>query len=465
MPLTDTAVRNAKGRERPLKLGDGGGLHLLVNPDGTRYWRMAYRYQGRQKTLALGVYPIVSLADARMARDAAKKLLARDVDPSQVRKDQKRGARLSAKNTFEAVAREWCENQKEGWTARYHNHVVTQLEADVYPQIGSQPIMDIEPPELLAVLRNVEKRGALEIAKRLRQTVGQVFRYGIVTGRAKRDPSVDLKGALKAAGRQAHHKAMPREDLPEFLRASSAYDGAARTRLGLRLAMLTFVHTTELRAARWDEIDLEGAEWRIPAERMKMRSPHIVPLSRQAVETFAELGAIAGKSPYVFPSPGVEGCMSNNTMLYAMYRMGFHGRATVHGFRAVASTLLNEMGFHPDWIERQLAHDERNKVRAAYNHAQYLPERRRMMQQWATTSTILPMAQMSSCIGLAEALARTKSHSPIRASFSAGALARGIYDLEKSPCDGVKTSELAGRKEPRGRKRSRRNELEQSRSR
>ncbi|HEX3495914.1 MAG TPA: tyrosine-type recombinase/integrase [Methylocella sp.] len=320
------------------------------------------------------VYPIVSLADAREARD---------VDPWQARKDQKRGARLSARNTFEAVAREWCENQKEGWTVRYHNHVVTQLEADGYPQIGSKPIMNIEPPDLLAVLRKVDKRGALEIAKRLRQTVGQVFRYGIVTGRAKRDPSVDMKGALKAAGRQAHHKAMPREDLPEFLRALSAYDGAARTQLGLRLAVLTFVRTTELRAACWDEIDLEGAEWRIPAERMKMRSPHIVPLSRQAVETFAELRAIAGKSRYVFPSPGVEGCMSNNTMLYAMYRMGFHGRATVHGFRAVASTLLNEMGFHPDRIERQLAHDERNRVRAACNHAQYLPERRCIMQQWA----------------------------------------------------------------------------------
>jgi integrase len=383
MPLTDTAVRNAKGREKPQKLSDGGGLHLLVNPDGARYWRMAYRYQGRQKTLAFGVYPIVSLADARAARDAAKKLLARDIDPSEARKEQKHSARLSAKNTFEAVAREWCENQRDGWTGRYHDHVVTRLEADVFPELGSRPIAEIEPPELLAALRKVEKRAALEIAKRLRQTVGQVFRYGIVTGRAKRDPSVDLKGALKASGRQAHHKAMPREDLPEFLRALSNYDGEARTRLALRLAVLTFVRTTELRAARWDEVDLEAAEWRIPAERMQMRAPHIVPLSRQAVETFAELRSIAGRSDYVFPSPGAEGCMSNNTMLFAIYRMGFHGRATVHGFRAVASTLLNEMGFHPDWIERQLAHDERNKARAAYNHAQYLPERRRMMQQWA----------------------------------------------------------------------------------
>jgi integrase len=383
MPLTDTAVRNAKRREKPQKLSDGGGLHLLVNPDGARYWRLAYRYHGRQKTLALGVYPIVSLADARMARDGAKLLLARNIDPSQARKEQKRAARLSADNTFEIVAREWCENQRDGWAALYRDYVMRRLEADVFPEIGSRPIAEIEPPELLAVLRKVEKRGAVEIAKRLRQTVGQVFRYGIVTGRAKRDPSVDLKGALKASGRRAHHKAMPREDLPIFLRALSTYDGEARTRLGLHLAVLTFVRTTELRAARWDEVDLETAEWRIPAERMKMRDPHIVPLSRQAVEIFAELRSIAGQSNYVFPSAGTEGFMSNNTMLFAMYRLGFHGRATVHGFRAVASTLLNEMGFHPDCIERQLAHDERNKVRAAYNHAQYLPERRRMMQLWA----------------------------------------------------------------------------------
>ena len=383
MPLTDTAVRNAKRGERPKKISDGGGLHLLVNPDGARYWRMAYRYKGRQKTLALGVYPIVSLADARIGRDAAKKLLARDVDPSLARKEQRRAARLSGENTFEIVAREWCENQKNGWTPRYHRHVVTRLEADVFPEIGSRPIAEIEPPELLTILRKVEKRGALEIAKRLRQTVGQIFRYGIITERAKRDPSADLKGALRASGRQAHHKAIPREELPIFLRALSAYDGEARTRLGLRLALLTFVRTSELRAARWEEVNLEAAVWRIPVERMKMRAPHIVPLSRQAVDAFTELRSIAGRSDFVFPSPSAEGYMSNNTMLFAMYRMGFHGRATVHGFRAVASTLLNEMGFHSDWIERQLAHDERNKVRAAYNHAQYLPERRRMMQQWA----------------------------------------------------------------------------------
>ena len=383
MSLTDAAVRNAKQSGKPQKLSDGGGLFLLATPEGARYWRMAYRFHGRQKTLAIGVYPAVSLADARVAREAAKKLLVRGIDPSQAKKEERLAARLSAKNTFEAVSREWCDNQKEGWTARYHDHVVARLEADVFPQFGARPIAEIEPPELLDVLRKVEKRGALEIAKRLRQTVGQVFRYAIVTGRAKRDPSVDLKEALKAAGRQTHHKAMPREDLPQFLRALSTYDGEARTRLALRLVVLTFVRTTELRGARWNEIDLDAAEWRIAAERMKMRARHIVPLSRQAVEAFKELMPLAGLSPFVFPSPSAEGFMSNNTMLFAMYRMGFHGRATVHGFRAVASTLLNEMGFQPDWIERQLAHDDRNKVRAAYNHAQYLPERRRMMQQWA----------------------------------------------------------------------------------
>ena len=383
MPLTDVQCRKAKPGARPRKLSDGGGLHLLVDPRGGCYWRMAYRFGGKQKTLALGAYPAVPLADARAARDAAKRQLSAGIDPSQARKDEKRAAKLSADNTVEALAREWHANQKDGWTPGYARHVIVRLEADVFPAIGSRPIAEIEAPELLDVLRRVEARGALDIAKRLRQTVGQVFRYAIATGRARRDPAADLKGALKSAGRQQHHRAMPREELPGFLRALSAYDGEPRTRLALRLMTLTFVRTGELRAARWEEFDLEAGEWRIPAERMKMRTPHIVPLSRQAIEVLKELRPLAGNSPFLFPSKGAEGLMSNNTMLYALYRMGYHGRATVHGFRAVASTLLNEMGFHHDWIERQLAHDERNKVRAAYNHAQYLAERRRMMQHWA----------------------------------------------------------------------------------
>lgn len=382
-PLSDISLRKLKPQAKPLKQFDGGGLYVLVSPNGARYWRLDYRFNGKRKTLAIGVYPNVSLAEARDARAAAKKLLAACTDPMQAKRERKRAERLSGENTFEALARDWHENYKGGWTENYAAHVLRRFEADIFPEIGSRPIAEIEPPELLDVLRKVEKRGALDIAKRLRQTVGQVFRYGIQIGRAKRDPSADLKGALKAAGWQQHHRAMPREELPEFLRALSGYDGAVKTRLALRLIVLTFVRTTELRAATWSEINLETGEWRIPAERMKMRNPHIVPLSRQVVEALIELRQMAGKSPFVFPSPGAEGYMSNNTMLFAMYRMGFHGRATVHGFRAVASTLLNEMGFNPDWIERQLAHSEQNKVRAAYNHAQYLPERRRMMQHWA----------------------------------------------------------------------------------
>jgi len=377
------AVQKLKTAAKPYKRSDGGGLYLLVSADGSKYWRMAYRFHGKQKTLAIGVYPAVSLARARDAREAAKKLLAAGADPMQAKRERKRMEKLAAANTFEAVAREWHENGKGHWTENYSAHVLKRLETDIFPVIGSRPIVEIEPLELLDALRKVEKRGALDIAKRLRQTAGQIFRFGIATGRAKRDPSADLKGALKAAGRQQHHKAIPRAELSGFLRALSSYDGAAQTRLALRLMVLTFVRTTELRAARWVEFNFDGGEWQIPAERMKMREPHCVPLSRQACEVLTELRQLAGKSEFVFPSPGAEGYMSNNTMLYAMYRMGFHGRATVHGFRAVASTLLNEMGFNSDWIERQLAHDERNKVRAAYNHAQYLAERRRMMQQWA----------------------------------------------------------------------------------
>lgn len=383
MPLTDLMVRNAKPGEKDRKISDGGGLYLLVKAGGSRLWQMAYRFGGKQKTLAFGPYPTVSLAEAREKREAAKKQLAAGTDPGQIRKEEKRAATVATENSFEVVAREWHENQRGGWEDRTARYVLNRLEADVFPSIGSIPIDQIEPPELLDLLRKVEKRGAEEVARRLRQTIGQIFRYAIVTGRAKRDPAADLKGALKTPGRQEHHKSMPREELPAFLGALDAYDGDPRTALALRLALLTFVRTTELRAAAWREVDLKAAEWRIPPERMKMRSPHIVPLPRQAVAVFEALKPMAGNSPLVFPSPGKEGCMSNNTMLFAMYRMGYHGRATVHGFRAVASTILNEMGFNPDWIERQLAHDDRNKVRAAYNHAQYLPERRGMMQAWA----------------------------------------------------------------------------------
>ncbi|MFG1210407.1 tyrosine-type recombinase/integrase [Xanthobacter flavus] len=389
MPLTDTQVRNAKGKEKPYKLGDGGWLFLLVNPDGHRYWRMSYRFAGKQKTLSLGVYPAVTLAEARKRRDEIKEQLANGTDPSEARRATKAAVALGTDRTFEVIAREWHTLKSSAWVASYSKLLLSRLEADVFPAIGRRPIADIEPPEILAAIRKVEARGALDLAGREMQAVGAVFRYAVATGRATRDPTQDLRGALKPAGRQQHHRAMPREELPDFLRAVAAYDGDPRTALALKLMLLTFVRTSELRAARWAEFEgLNGEEgveplWRIPPDRMKMRFEHLVPLSRQAVAVLRELRPLSGVSPYLFPSPSKEGVMSNNTMLYALYRLGWHGRATVHGFRGMASTWFNEAGYDRDWVERQLSHDERNKIRGAYNSAQYLAGRRQMMGDWA----------------------------------------------------------------------------------
>jgi integrase len=363
-------------------------MYLLVTPDDARYWRLDYRFAGKRRTLALGIYPIVSLANARSRREDARALLAKDIDPGMAKKATKRIAKLASENTFEALAREWIANQRSRLAVRYTALLLARLEADIFPQIGSRPITDIDAPELLEMFRKVEKRGVIETARRLRQLCGQVFRYAIVTGRAQHDPSADLRGALKSSQRSRGHKAMSVDEVPNFLRSLDAYDGDPRTRLALRLAVLTFVRTTELRAARWSEFEnLDGIDplWRIPSERMKMKREHIVPLAPQAIVVLQELRALSGSaaSPFLFPSPSRDGYMSNNTMLYALYRMGYHGRATVHGFRAMASTALNEMGFRSDVIECQLAHQEKNAVRAAYNRAEYLSERRAMMSHWA----------------------------------------------------------------------------------
>jgi integrase len=388
MRLTDTRVRNAKPQARAYKLSDGGGMYLLVSPDGARYWRLDYRFAGKRRTLALGVYPIMTLFAARTGRDEARRLLTQDIDPNAAKRARKRAAKVASENTFEAIAREWIANQRHRLAARYCALLLNRLEADVFPHIGSRPIAEIDAPELLDVLRRVEKRGVIETARRLRQICGQVFRYAIASSRAKHDPSADLRGALKSAGRPRGHKAMAPNEMPRFFKAIETYDGDPRTRLALRLIVLTFARTSELRAARWSEFENlggNGPTWRIPAERTKMKREHIVPLSSQAVAVLRELRALPGAetSPFLFPSPSREGYMSNNTMLYALYRLGYHGRATVHGFRAMASTALNEMGFRPDVIERQLAHQEQNAVRAAYNRAEYLMERRVMMKHWA----------------------------------------------------------------------------------
>jgi integrase len=388
MPLADTRVRNAKGRAKPYKLSDGGGMYLLVVPDGGRYWRLDYRFAGKRRTLALGVYPTVPLSDARARREEARTLLTKGTDPSAAKKVRKRAASHADETTFEPIAREWVQRQRKRLAPRYCTQVLTRLEADVFPQIGSRAITGITAADLLDVLHRVETRGAFETVRRLRQSCGQIFRYAIVTGRAERDPANDLKGALRSPGRKRGHKAMSRDELPTFLTKLSTYDGDPRTRIALKLIVLTFVRTGELRAAQWSEFDdLSGTEplWRIPAERMKMKREHFVPLAPQVVTLLRQLRASPGSeaSRFLFPSPAREGCMSYNTMLYALYRMGYHSRATVHGFRAVASTTLNEMGFRSDVIERQLAHEERDAVRAAYNQAEYLAERRVMMSYWA----------------------------------------------------------------------------------
>jgi integrase len=388
MALTDTRARTAKPSAKPYKLSDGGGMYLLVKSDGARYWRLDYRYAGKRRTLALGVYPTVSLSAARACREEARRLLTKNLDPAAAKKVAKRACKLATESTFEAVAREWLANQRHRLAPRYCALLLARLQTDIFPQIGSRPVAEIDAPELLEALRKVEKRGVIETARRLRQICGQIFRYAVASGRAKHDPSADLRGALKSPGRPRGHKAMSLDDLPVFLNALEVYDGDVRTRLALKLMVLTFPRTTELRAARWSEIEnLEGIEplWRVPAERMKMKEEHCVPLAPQAVVLVRELRALPGSdsSPFLFPSPSRDGHMSNNTMLYALYRIGYHGRATVHGFRAMASTTLNEMGFRPEVIERQLAHQERNAVRAAYNRAEYLSERRAMMKHWA----------------------------------------------------------------------------------
>ncbi len=386
MPLTDTALRNAKAREKPYKLSDGGGLYLLVATSGTRLWNLAYRFNGKQKKLSFGAYPSVALSDARARRDEAKKLLAAGTDPSAEKKAEKRRAVLAEACTFESVAKEWFEHSKARWVESYSTRIWSRIEDDVLPVIGKMPITAVEAPELLDMVRAVEDRGAIEMAKRELQYCSQIFRYAVATGRARRDPCGDLRGALKPAGRKKSRAALKAVDLPDFLRALADYDGEPQTRIALQLVAMTFVRTQELRFAQWTEFEgLDGDEpmWRIPAERMKMRVEHLVPLAPQVVALLRELRPLAGQSKLLFPSPGKKGVMSENTMIYAMYRMGYKSRATVHGLRGTASTILNESGWNADWIERQLAHAEEDEVRGAYNSAEWLPGRTKMMKWWA----------------------------------------------------------------------------------
>lgn len=381
--LSDTAVRNAKPKSKPYKMADGEGLFLLVLPSGAKYWRLKYFFGGKEKLLALGVYPEITLAEARERRSQARKSLAHGNDPGEAKKEAKRQATLKAANSFEAVALEWLEKRNHHLSESTRDVKKRRLEAYVLPKIGARAIGDITAADVLAMVRTVESRGKLELARRVMQITGQVFMYAIATGRAERNPVPDLRGAIQTPN-VGHHAYLKESELPDFLGKLEDYDGHPQTKLALRLLMLTFVRTTELRAAEWGEISWDKAEWRIPATRMKMKQTHIVPLSHQAIATLRALQKLSGSRQYVFPnSHNPSAFMSENTMLYALYRMGYHSRTTGHGFRSTASTILNEHGFRADVIERQLAHTERNMVRAAYNHAQYLSERRQMMQWWA----------------------------------------------------------------------------------
>jgi len=384
MALTDTAVRNAKPKAAPYKAADGGGLYLLTKPTGGKLWRLDYRHAGKRKTLALGGYPDVSLAGARLRRDEARRLLAEGIDPGEHRK-LTRDKQPREADSFEAVAREWFAKFAPTWAPTHADKIIRRLERDAFPWLGHRPAGAIEAPEILGVLRRVEARGALETAHRLQQNIGQAMRYAIATGRATRNPAADLRGALPPASGRHHAAIVDPKAAGELLRVIDGYAGSFVTACALRLAPLVFVRPGELRRAEWAEIDMDAAEWRIPAEKMKARQPHRVPLASQAVAVLRELLALTGRGRYVFPGArSAQRPMSENTVNAALRRLGFaKDMMTGHGFRSMASTILHEQGWPTDTIERQLAHAEKNQIKAAYNRAEHLPERRKMMQAWA----------------------------------------------------------------------------------
>jgi integrase len=385
MPLTDTAIKKAKPGPKPIKLSDERGLYLLVTEKGSKLWRWKYRIDGKEKVMALGAYPDVSLAEARDAMSAARKLLVSGDDPMVIRKSNKQARKASAENSFAAVSRLWWNHWKVSRSPRHADYVIRRLEGDIIPAIGAMPVDAIRAPELVQMTKGIAARGAVDIAKRALQTTGQVFRYAIAHGLAKQNPATDIKpGDILPARKKVNYPRISSKELPDLLRHIEAYPGAATTRLAMKLMALTFVRTSELIRARWEEFDLEKQRWDIPANRMKMKEPHIVPLSTQAVNLLKALQTLTGHSALLFPGErDHEKPMSNNTILGALKRMGYKGRMTGHGFRGVASTLLHEMGFNHAHIELQLAHQERDEVSAAYNYATYLRERSQMMQHWS----------------------------------------------------------------------------------
>lgn len=383
MALTDVKVRTAKPLDKPYKLADGGGLYLLVNANGSRYWRMKYRVMGREKLLSIGVYPDVSLAVARQKRDEARRSLAAGDDPGAIKKAEKQARKIATANTFESIAREWHKSKADRWSLRYREEILSTFEKDIFPYIGIKPIADIKPLELLETLKRMEKRGALEKMRKVRQRCGEVFRYAIITGRAEYNPAPDLAGAL-AVHKKQHLPFLTAQELPSFLEDLAGYTGSVITKTATYLIMYTGVRTQELRFARWQDIDLENAMWEVPAEHMKMRRPHKVPLSRQAISLLKQLKPITGHYSFIFIGRNDQRKpISKESINQVIELLGYKGRLTGHGFRHTMSTILHEQGFNSAWIELQLAHVDKNAIRGAYNHAQYLEGRREMMQWYA----------------------------------------------------------------------------------
>lgn len=383
MKLNARQVDAAKPREKAYKLADGAGLYLEVVPSGSRYWRMKYRFNGKEKRMAFGVYPAVSLAQARALRDEAKKKLAEGIDPSFAKKEEKLVRDVQLNNTFQAVALEWHGTKVSRWSEGYASDIIEAFNKDIFPYVGQQPVNEIKPLVLLNVLRRMESRGATEKAKKVRQRCSEVFRYAIVTGRAEYNPAADLTSAM-SGHESKHYPFLTVEELPDFFKALAGYTGSPLVVLAARLLILTGVRTGELRGAFWSEFDLEKAVWEIPAERMKMKRPHLIPLSTQALEIVQHLRVISGQYPLMFPGRNDPSkTMSEASINQVFKRIGYTGKVTGHGFRHTMSTILHEEGFNTAWIETQLAHVDKNAIRGTYNHALYLEGRREMMQWYA----------------------------------------------------------------------------------
>ncbi|MBP7704995.1 MAG: integrase arm-type DNA-binding domain-containing protein [Caulobacter sp.] len=393
--LSDAAIRTTKASNRPVKVSDGGGLFLLVQPNGSRLWRLAYRFAGKQKSLSFGPYPSVSLSEVRALRDEAQRALRNGIDPSDLRRLAKAPLLDQQKPALQSVAERWFKARSPAWSAGYATRVWGRVEDDLLAVLGDVPVDQIGEQQLLEALRKVESRGAVESAHRLRQMAEDIFKFAKAEGLLKLNPAIDIAHALAKPRPTKRRTAVLASDLPDFLKSVSSYHGDEITQTALRFVLLTFVRTGEVRGARWREFEgLDGDQplWRIPAERMKMRQEHIVPLAPQAVLLLKQLDRPSDPDALVFVPRGGRKPLSENTLIYAVYRMGWHSRATVHGIRGTASTILNEHGFNRDWIERQLAHSERDGVRAAYNSAEWLSGRRTMMEWWAN---YLQMAEAS----------------------------------------------------------------------